>query len=231
LIISDCCHSGTICDFTGPKWAGRHAFSISGCRDSQTSGDTGNGGICTHSLLMAVERMQKKGKQNYTLADVYRELIIVDDSHFNSPQDIQCQSAKGVHAKELVWPLIPKGPYKAPMGGGGAATTAPQPAPQSAPQPTYYTRPPQHIAHSVSHMPGQVMHASPPTVISGSAYPSYPSYPAYPSCPQPAAAPMIMGTSSYVVQPQTRYSTPATAMQSVNTARIVTNMGCVSPGF
>merc|ERR1711920_671227 len=52
VVLTDCCHSGTICDFDKEMWEDRHAVSIAGCLDGQTSGDIGKGGIYTHSMLL-----------------------------------------------------------------------------------------------------------------------------------------------------------------------------------
>lgn len=114
IIISDCCHSGTMCDFGKPRWEGYHAISISGCRDSQTSGDTGKGGICTHSMLMAIEAFQKKGKNRYSVGDLYRATLSFDDQKFASPQDIYLDTAPQCSSNNIDWPLVPKGPFQAP---------------------------------------------------------------------------------------------------------------------
>merc|ERR1712176_902555 len=129
LNVSDCCHSGSICDFKRPCWNGRKAISIAGCRDTQTSGDTGNGGICTHAMLLAIESLQKKGKDNYTVQQFFNEVLSQDDATFASPQDITIDSTKSAKPSQMPWPLIPKSPFTAPYhsGGGGTAPVG-QPA-------------------------------------------------------------------------------------------------------
>merc|ERR1719327_2589280 len=62
LILTDCCHSGSIADLDNECWHGRQAVSITGCLDEQTSGDIGRGGIFTHSMLMAVSNLQQRGE-------------------------------------------------------------------------------------------------------------------------------------------------------------------------
>lgn len=88
LVMTDCCHSGSICDFSDPGWQGREAICMSGCTDAQTSGDTGRGGIFTHSLLMAIDALQQVGKDNYNVATVYNATLKFDEKIFASAQDI-----------------------------------------------------------------------------------------------------------------------------------------------
>lgn len=123
FIISDCCHSGTICDFKKHVWADRKAISISGCRDTQTSGDTGHGGICTHSMLMAVANMQRKGKSTYNVFDLFAEILRVDDEVFDSPQDITVNCDPEHRPRDFDWPLVPLGPYSAPYNKHGGSAT------------------------------------------------------------------------------------------------------------
>merc|ERR1712024_227427 len=67
LVLSDCCHSGTISDLLADGWQGIKAISMSGCMDDQTSGDTGNGGIFTHSMLLAIQQLQQQGDDDYSV--------------------------------------------------------------------------------------------------------------------------------------------------------------------
>jgi len=118
LILCDCCHSGTIGDFSHQCWDSYRAVSMSGCKDSQTSGDTGKGGIFTHSLLKAIESMQQNGEDNYNVAQIYNTQLDEDDELFNSEQDITIawsSDLPGPH--DMAWPFIPVGPYSAPWQG------------------------------------------------------------------------------------------------------------------
>merc|ERR1711862_44243 len=112
LIISDCCHSATIADFNRPEWRGYRALSMSGCTDTQTSGDTGVGGVFTHSLLMGIERISQR-QPSYSVGSLFREALDVDNEVFRSSQDITIQAAPGVDY-DMPWPLAPPGVYQAP---------------------------------------------------------------------------------------------------------------------
>jgi hypothetical protein len=115
IILSDCCHSGTISDFDSPAWGEIQAVSISGCTDDQTSGDTGNGGIFTHSLLMAIADFSNNDNASYSVGQLYNKTLEFDDSVFNSEQDITAAKSTNLASiSGMAWPLIPQGGYQAP---------------------------------------------------------------------------------------------------------------------
>jgi len=117
LIMCDCCHSGTIGDFEDSCWHGKTAVSMSGCEDNQTSGDTGKGGIWTHSLLMAIEEMKNHGEDNYSVGQLYNVQLDKDENVFHSKQDITVRWTDNLDGpQDMAWPLIPSGAYKAPWG-------------------------------------------------------------------------------------------------------------------
>lgn len=125
LILCDCCHSGTIGDFQDkdgvPKdpWIGKKAISMSGCRDSQTSGDTGRGGIFTHALLLAIEQMKLDGNDDYSVGQLYNVQLDKDDAVFHSAQDITVQWTAELEGPQgMAWPMVPDGPsFTAPWSG------------------------------------------------------------------------------------------------------------------
>jgi len=115
FIMCDCCHSGTIGDFSHQLWNGYRAISLSGCTDQQTSGDTGKGGICTHSLLMAIQNMQETGLTEYSVGQLYNQVLQKDDTVFDSAQDITINWTNELaDANDMHWPLVPQGAFQAP---------------------------------------------------------------------------------------------------------------------
>lgn len=117
IILTDCCHSGTIADFNTGEWSGRKAISIAGCQDEQTSGDIGKGGIFTHSMLMAIQSMTDQGEDDYSVGKLYNEILEKDNDVFDSKQDITLQTAPGFKPNAMAWPLVPGQGWQPPIQG------------------------------------------------------------------------------------------------------------------
>merc|ERR1712125_236256 len=75
LILTDCCHSGTLADLNKDCWSGRQAISMTGCLGHQTSGDMGKGGIFTHSLLVALQKLVEGGDEDPSVGLVYNTTL------------------------------------------------------------------------------------------------------------------------------------------------------------
>merc|ERR1719188_2223387 len=118
LILTDCCNSGTIADLTNEMCKGRDAVSIAGCTDEQWSGDMGRGGIFTHSMLLAVDLLQRSGNSQYSVGLLYNATLQKDREVFNSQQDITIQTLPGAQADQMAWPLVPLADYTSPLSRG-----------------------------------------------------------------------------------------------------------------
>lgn len=117
IILTDCCHSGTIADFNTGDWADRKAVSITGCLDDQTSGDIGRGGIFTHSMLCAIGQLKEEEPEgDYSVGKLYNTTVDKDDEIFNSKQDITMQCSPGFQPKSMAWPLVPSDDWRPPLG-------------------------------------------------------------------------------------------------------------------
>mmetsp|Transcript_139268 Transcript_139268/g.388660 ORF Transcript_139268/g.388660 Transcript_139268/m.388660 type:complete len:345 (-) Transcript_139268:45-1079(-) len=115
LILIDCLHSGTILDLTKQDWRGREAISIVGCQDAQCSADAGRGGIFTHALLLAVDKLSKVGRDNYSVGMLFNAALHEDELVFGSKQDITIQTAPKFFTDGMAWPLVPPLGYQAPL--------------------------------------------------------------------------------------------------------------------
>jgi len=160
LCLSDCCHSGTMCDFDKNTWRGYKACSISGCKDAQTSGDTSSaqGGICTSAMCLAVESFNKQGNTAYSVNDLFKRLCKFDDDVYASEQDVTLHSASDMRPSSMAWPLIPRGTYTSPytrengppdvtFAVGIQSQAAPAASRVSYVQPTSYAQPAPAMPH------------------------------------------------------------------------------------
>jgi len=145
LVISDCCHSGSVADFNKNEWKGHNAVSMSGCQDKETSGDTGKGGIFTHSLLIGVEKLNRycgQSRPPYSVGTLFRAALDSDDRLFKSPQHLTIQAVPGLSFDGMQWPLVPPKDYQAPWKRSHAAVCAQQEGTPTAP---YGAPPPQQL--------------------------------------------------------------------------------------
>jgi len=132
LILTDCCHSGTIADLDGEQWAERRAISVTGCLDGETSGDIGRGGIFTHSMLMAIENLQRSDEREYSVGALYNATLVEDKRIFNSAQNITIQCTSSVKPDEMQWPMTPVERYQAPLSQAAEAAQQADPSAPSA---------------------------------------------------------------------------------------------------
>lgn len=127
VILSDCCHSGTIGDMEKECWQDREVVTMSGCADNQTSGDMGKGGIFTHSMLLAAQRFADAKESSYSVGEFYNGTLLEDDKVFKSAQDIQMRAGPGLTPNNVAWPLVPREGYKAPLTQATEHVAAAQP--------------------------------------------------------------------------------------------------------
>merc|ERR1712139_217739 len=114
-------------DLEKKQWKGYKVCAIAGCTDEQCSGDIGVGGIMTHSMLLAVQKLQASGEKAYTCATLYNMMLDFDDKKFRSKQDISISSSGGFMPNQMAWPLIPTGDYMAPLNRKAPTTTSQAP--------------------------------------------------------------------------------------------------------
>lgn len=75
LVITDCCHSGTIADVDTHDWGDRRICSFAACRDWEESTDTGRGGVLSKAIDYAVRELAfTKGKKEYSLHQIWKRV-------------------------------------------------------------------------------------------------------------------------------------------------------------
>lgn len=115
LVLADCCHSGTIVDLQKSSWSQRSAVAMVGCTDAQTSADIGVGGVFTHSLLLAMEKLSQD--DHYAVGKLYNTTVKENERVFQGKQTITLQCSVHTEPNKLPWPFVPKpkGSYESPL--------------------------------------------------------------------------------------------------------------------
>lgn len=106
-----------IVDVSKEDWRSREVISLAGCTSKEASFgvDTSSGGAFTHSILLAVERLQQLGEYDYSVGMLYNTALEECSRVFNNPCDLVIQPSAATACHEIAWPLIPQGVYKAPL--------------------------------------------------------------------------------------------------------------------
>merc|ERR1712070_375732 len=74
IIITESPH---IADVSTPKWRDREVISLSGClsKEAGAGADTSSGGAFTHSIHLAIERLQQLGEYDYSVGMLYNTVL------------------------------------------------------------------------------------------------------------------------------------------------------------
>merc|ERR1712032_1492377 len=108
LMILDCCHSGSMLDFTKPIWEGQQAIAIVGCKDAEESAAMGGGtrgGAFTKSLNAAVRTQGKE--EDVSVGHIYNCILEYSPSFIpqGHEQNITISCAPGTSPDTMHWPL------------------------------------------------------------------------------------------------------------------------------
>jgi hypothetical protein len=109
VIITDCCHSGTIGDLEKPAWKGYQAVAISACQDYQESIDTGAGGMLTGLILETLEDLVATSPtDNLTMASLQEKMEASSHyAQFSDTQQLNIAGTAETKLDEFLWPLVP----------------------------------------------------------------------------------------------------------------------------
>mmetsp|Transcript_74188 Transcript_74188/g.172066 ORF Transcript_74188/g.172066 Transcript_74188/m.172066 type:complete len:344 (-) Transcript_74188:86-1117(-) len=115
LMLTDCLHSEAIVNLSKAAWQGRQAISITGCQDAHYAEDVDRSGIFTHALLLAIDKLSKVGRDNYSVGMLFNATLYEDELVFGSKQDLSIQIPPKFSSDEMAWPLVPPVGYQAPL--------------------------------------------------------------------------------------------------------------------
>eukprot|EP00397_Hematodinium_sp_SG-2012_P006514 GEMP01006547.1.p1 GENE.GEMP01006547.1~~GEMP01006547.1.p1 ORF type:complete len:389 (+),score=78.80 GEMP01006547.1:41-1207(+) len=111
LCITDCCHSGSICDIDSFNYK-HEIVQISAAKDNQTSLDMSTfgtaGGVLTCAIFDAIKEFRRQGKTQLSVADVYNSCVGKVAKHAKRAkhqQDIGIQHAN-ILPHEFPWPFM-----------------------------------------------------------------------------------------------------------------------------
>lgn len=113
LILLDCCHSGTIVDVQKDAWSGRTAISMVGCADKKVSAAMGIGGMFTHSILMAMEKLCQD--DHYSVGKLYNTAVKENDRVFQGRQSMKLECSTAAAPNQMPWPFVPLKAYESPL--------------------------------------------------------------------------------------------------------------------
>jgi len=105
LVISDCCHSGTICDLDGGELDHLEIIHLAAVTDEQEANDLGAGGAFTMSLIECVEDLVEERAVDPTVADVYN-MALKKFNNFDA-QTFQWNVTASGDPNTMPWPLWP----------------------------------------------------------------------------------------------------------------------------
>jgi len=115
ILIIDVCHPGTIVNLANQRWSGRQAVCIAGTRERRTAKESGRGGMFTHSMLMALDKLARIGHEDYSVGVLYNATLREAEDTFMAWQDISIQCTPGFAPGSMAWPLVPELGYEAPL--------------------------------------------------------------------------------------------------------------------
>lgn len=115
VLVTDCCHSGSMADMGKEAWYGREAVNLVGCADDQTGMDVGKGSFFTNCLIKAIDKFQAEDNTEYSVAELYNATLeffneecrpILEPMGLN--QTLGIETPGTFDAARMQWPLVPQ---------------------------------------------------------------------------------------------------------------------------
>lgn len=111
LVVTDCCHSATVCDLECDELAGRPVVHLAAVKDEQCAQDLGDGGAFTSSLLETIETYVEEGVDCFSLTDIFNRTHDDFSDRF-AEQDFCIELTPEYDPDSFMWPLIPPRGYQ-----------------------------------------------------------------------------------------------------------------------
>jgi len=110
LFVTDCCHSGTVCDLDDPVLGGHQIVHYAAVQDNQEAQDVG-GGAFTCSMLEMIEDLVAAGTEEVSVDELYEQINtkfgpgweLTGAQNFNYNATMQSDPAT------FPWPFMPHG--------------------------------------------------------------------------------------------------------------------------
>jgi len=106
LVVTDCCHSATVCDLSDGKFGSRPVAHLAAVKDEQVAQDLGDGGAFTSSLLETIESLVADGNNCFTLTEIFNHTHD-DFSNRFAEQDFCFERSPDLDPDTFNWPLVP----------------------------------------------------------------------------------------------------------------------------
>lgn len=110
LVITDCCHSGTIVDLNSHMFEhDREICAIAAAQDNEEAGDTstygGKGGVLTNSIASALGHLAANRSEEYSIQEVFDLTKRYAASNRSRNSEVSIDSA-GMDPANYAWPLF-----------------------------------------------------------------------------------------------------------------------------
>lgn len=109
LVLTDCCHSGTVVDVESSTWEDGHCvIAIAATQDDQCDSDTGHGGALTIGMKDSMEIMTNQNRSVYHVQDIIDHLgekVENIGKAQDNPQQMNVQHVN-LDPEEMQWPFI-----------------------------------------------------------------------------------------------------------------------------
>jgi len=116
LLMQDCSHPAAVLDLSRrPGWSGRQATLIAGLQHVSDNEDPSKHGLFTHAILLAVDKLSKVGRDNYSVGMLHNATLFENELVFSGKQDFVIQTAPNFSTDAMAWPLVPPVGYQAPL--------------------------------------------------------------------------------------------------------------------